>query len=284
MGSLSILNNISALTAENNLDQTQASLNSTLTALSSGSKINSGSDDAAGLAIANGLEANITALTQSGENATDGIGELQVADGALSQIPTLLNRAVTLATESASGTVSDSQRTALQAEFGSIQTEIDSIGNTTTYNGQAIFGASSSLSVYLSDSTAVGTQTITATLGTVDSSSLGTAGGATVSIAADNLSSATAAQAALTDINNAISGIASLRGTLGATSNQLTAASNVINDQVTNLTSAENNITAADMGTETANLSKYSILEQTGIAALQQSESLQQNVLKLVQS
>ncbi len=121
MGSLSILNNIPALEAQNQLGITQNNLNQTLTALSSGMRINTGADDPAGLAIANGLEANVTALTQSVQNATDGVGELQVADGALSQITSLLNSAVSLATESANGTVSDQQRTALQAEFQSIQ-------------------------------------------------------------------------------------------------------------------------------------------------------------------
>ena len=108
--SFQILNNIAGLEAQNSLSMTQTNLNQTLAALSSGQRINSGADDAAGLAIANGLEANITALTQSVQNATDGVGMLQVADGALSQITTLLNRAVTLATESSTGTVSDSQR------------------------------------------------------------------------------------------------------------------------------------------------------------------------------
>ena len=108
--------------------------------MSSGSRINSGADDAAGLAIADGLQANVTALTQSALNANEGVGKLQVADGALSQVTTLLNRAVTLATESANGTVNDgSQRQALDAEFQSIKAEIDRIGTNTTYNGSAIF-------------------------------------------------------------------------------------------------------------------------------------------------
>jgi flagellin len=96
--SLSILNNISSLQAQNSLNMTATSLNKTLQQLSTGQRINSGADDAAGLAIANGLQANVTALTQSVQNASDGVGMLQVADGALSQITTLLNRAVTLAT------------------------------------------------------------------------------------------------------------------------------------------------------------------------------------------
>ncbi|MFY9675130.1 MAG: flagellin [Terriglobales bacterium] len=283
MGALTVLNNVSGLQAENSLSSTQMSLNQTLEAMSTGKRINSGADDPAGLAIANGLEANVTALTQSVQNATDGVGMLQVADGALSQITTLLNSAVSLATESATGTVSDSQRTALQAEFQSIQNEITNIGQNTTYNGQAIFGNGNSLSVYMSDSSGAGTQTVTVALGTVNDANLGFAGTTPISIASNDLSSASDAQAALTNINAAISGIALLRGTLGASSNQLTAASNVMNSQITNLTNAEDNIMAADMGTETANLSQESILQQTGIAALQQSNQLQQSVLKLLQ-
>src|SRR5512140_3620290 len=123
---LSILNNIPSLAAQNQMTITNSSLQKTLFRLASGSRINSGADDAAGLAIADGLRANITGLTQSSRNATDGIGKLQVADGALAQVTTLLNRAVTLATESATGTVSDgSQRAALDSEFTSIKAEID---------------------------------------------------------------------------------------------------------------------------------------------------------------
>src|SRR4051812_40461421 len=114
---IGIQNNIASLSAENQLSITNTSLQSVLYQLSSGSRINTGADDAAGLAIANGLQANITALTQSARNANDGVGSLQVADGALAQVTTLLNRAVTLATESATGTVGDSQRIALNAEY-----------------------------------------------------------------------------------------------------------------------------------------------------------------------
>jgi flagellin len=130
----------------------------------------------------------------------------------------------------------------------------------------------------MSDSTTAGSSSISATLGQVDDAHLNGS-----SLASDNLSTATAAQAALTDLNTAIANIAGLRGNLGATSNQLTSATNVMNNQITNLTSAESGIMDANIGTETANLSKYSILEQTGIAALQQSNSMQQNVLKLLQ-
>ena len=144
--SLSILNNISALNAENSLTNTQMGLQKTLTQLSTGLKINSGSDDSAGLSIANGMQANIAALTQSQQNASNGVGLLQTADGALSQVTTLLNRAVTLATEASSGgltTGANSQASALDTEFQSILTEINQIGNTTNFNGVNVFANNS---------------------------------------------------------------------------------------------------------------------------------------------
>ncbi len=274
---LSILNNISSLQAENSLNTTQMNLASTLEALSTGQRINSGSDDPAGLAIADGLQANVTALTQSVMNASDGVGMLQVADGALSQISTLLGQAVTVATESASGTVSNAQRTSLDAEFQSIKNEINTIGTNTTYNGQAIFGAST-LTIFMSDASSAGTTSVTVAMVTVDAGHLGGA-----SLTADSLTTAAGAQTALTDIDSAIADVALLRGTLGATQNQLQAATNVMNSQITNVQSAESNIMDADIGKETANLSKFTILQQTGIAALQQSNSMQQSVLKLLQ-
>jgi flagellin len=136
---LSILNNISSMTAENALSNTQASLQKTLTQLSTGLKINSGSDDAAGLSIAQGMTANIAALTQSQQNASNGIGMLQTADGALSQVNTLLNRAVTLATEGSTTGITSTQSTALDTEFQSILKEVNQIGQTTDFNGANVF-------------------------------------------------------------------------------------------------------------------------------------------------
>src|ERR1017187_5118728 len=172
---LTILNNIAAIAAENQLNITSNNLNSTLEQLSSGSRINSGADDPAGLAIANGLEANIAALTQSSSNATDGVGELQVADGALSQVTTLLDRAVTLATESATGTVSNSQRGALDAEYQSIKAEINSIGSTTNFNGGEGF-TNKTLNVFLSDGSVSGSSTIGVSTGLLSSTSLSIGG------------------------------------------------------------------------------------------------------------
>jgi flagellin len=278
---LSILNNIPSLAAQNQLAITGSALQRTLFRLSSGSRINSGADDAAGLAIADGLRANITALTQSARNANDGVGSLQVADGSLAQVTTLLNRAVTLATESSTGTVSDTQRGALDAEFQAILAEIDRIGSNTTFNGTAVFSANAT-DIYLTDSTATGSGTISATTGALGSNDVGD-GTTALDISADDLTSAANAQAALTDINQAIANIATRRGNLGAAMNRLQSAVAVINNQTQNLSAAEDGIRAADIAQEVANMTKYSILNQTGISSLAQANQMQQSVLKLLQ-
>jgi flagellin len=165
---LTILNNISAQTAENALSNTQANLQKTLTQLSTGMKINSGSDDAAGLSIASGINANIAALTQSQQNASNGVGLLQTADGALSQVTTLLNRAVTLATEGGNSGITASQSGALQTEFASILSEVNQIGQTTNFNGQNVF-ASNTPSTFTSTQGSVGTPLTAATVLTTGS-------------------------------------------------------------------------------------------------------------------
>ncbi|MGA2358576.1 MAG: flagellin [Terriglobales bacterium] len=214
---LTILNNIAAIAAENQLNITSNNLTSTLEQLSSGSRINSGADDPAGLAIANGLEANIAALTQSSSNATDGVGELQVADGALSQVTTLLDRAVTLATESATGTVSNSQRTALDAEYQSIKQEIDSIGSTTNFNGGQVFTANT-LNVFLSDGSTSGSSTIGVTTGTLSAPGLNL-GGAVAATGTLTQASAAAAVAA----TNTLTGANFTEGTMASSALNFTA-------------------------------------------------------------
>jgi flagellin len=266
--------------AENALSSTNASLQNNLLQLSTGLKINSGSDDAAGLSIANGLGANISALTQSSQNASNGIGLLQTADGALSQVTTLLNRAVTLATEAANGGLTAAQSTAADTEFQSIASEITQIGATTNFNGQAVFSATPQ-TVFTSDGTTAGTTTTSTTTGALSAT--------TLALNADSLTGATpaagiaAATLALTHVSAAINTIAATRGTIGASVNQLTADSNVENTEVTNLTSAQNNVQNADIGKTVAKMTEYNVLEQTGMSALSQSNQAQQAVLKLLQ-
>jgi flagellin len=173
--SLGVLNNLSAMYAENNLNNTSNSLNMVLQQLSSGSRINSGADDAAGLSLVNGLEANSTALSQSQTNSQEGVGLLQVADGALSQVTSLLNRAVTLATEASNGTLNSSQDTAANQEYQSILSEVSNIGSTTTYNGNTVFG--SHTNIYTGDSTAQGSSIDNLNIRTLSATNVGDTSG-----------------------------------------------------------------------------------------------------------
>jgi flagellin len=152
---LGVLNNLSAIYAENNLNNTNSSLQKVLQQLSSGSRINSGADDAAGLSLVNGLGANSAALTQSETNATEGVGLLQVADGALSQVTSLLDRAITLATEASNGTLNSNQDGAANQEYQSILAEINNIGSTTTYNQEQVFNGTV-VAIYTGDSSTAG--------------------------------------------------------------------------------------------------------------------------------
>ena len=176
--SLGILTNIAAIYAENNLNQTQSSLQNTLTQLSSGSRINSGADDAAGLSVVDGLQANVAALSQSSQNASDGIGLLQTADGALSQVTNLLNRAVTLSTEAANGTLNTNQVSSANAEYQNILTEIGNIGSTTNFNGNSVF-SSTAKTVFVSDGTSSGATSFSETVGALTSTSVGLSVGTT---------------------------------------------------------------------------------------------------------
>jgi flagellin len=277
---ISVLNSVSSLGAENALSSTNTSLQNTLLQLSTGLKINSGSDDAAGLSIAAGLGSSISALTQSSQNASNGVGFLQTADGALSQVTTLLNRAVTLATEASNGGLTAAQSTAADTEFQSITSEITQIGATTNFNGTAVFSATP-LTTFTSDGTTAGTTTTSTTTGALSATTL--ALNALSLTGATPAAGVTAATAALTAITAAINTISASRGTIGASVNQLTADSNVENTQITNLTSAQNNVQNADIGKTVAKMTQYNVLEQTGMAALSQSNQAQQAVEKLLQ-
>ncbi len=271
---ISVLNSVSQLNAENALSSTQASLQNSLTQLSTGLKINSGADDPAGLSIAAGLGANIAALTQSSQNASNSVGLLQTADGALSQVTSLLNQAITLATEASNGQLTVSQSTAANTAYQSILSEITQIGATTNFNGTAVFSATP-VTTFTSDGTAGGTTTTSTTTGALSST--------TLALNASVLTSPAAAAATLTLLSAAINTVSAARGTIGASVNQLTADSSVQGTEVTNLTSAQNNVQNADIGTTVAKMTQYNVLEQTGMAALSQSNQVEQSVLKLLQ-
>jgi flagellin len=278
--SLGVLTNVAAINAENSLNQTQNSLNTVLLQLSSGSRINSGADDAAGLSIVDGLAANQAALTQSAQNAQNGVGLLQTADGALSQVTSLLDRAVTLATEASNGGLTTAQSTAADTEFQSIISQIGSIGSTTNFNSTGVFNQAAGTAFVLTDGTSAGLTTITSAATALTSASIG---GQAFTAGTDNLLTTAAAGTTLTDITTAIAGISSERGAIGANINQLNAASNVASTESVNLSAAQSTIQATNFGQATSDLAKFQVLSQTGISALAQANSVQQEILKLLQ-
>jgi flagellin len=283
MGSFSILNNIAGLNAQSQLNINNTNLTRTLLRLSSGKRINSGADDAAGLQIADSLRANVRALDQAVRNANDGISVAQIADGALQEISNILTRAVTLAEEAATATVDSTGRASINAEFSQIQAEIARIANQTNFNGVGIFttsGLGGSLSVFVGDiSTA---STIDVTINTIT-----TAGDTVTDLGGQNLSTidmttASGAASALTAVRDALGSVASARAEIGGGMNRLQSAVAVLQSQSINTQAAESVIRDANVAEEVANLTKYQILAQSGISALAQANVNSQQVLALI--
>jgi len=283
MGAFSILNNVSGVSAQNQLTLNSVNLNRTLLRLSSGRRVNSGADDAAGLQIADSLRANVRALDQAVRNANDGISVAQIADGALQEISNLLTRAVTLAEEAATETVDSTGRASLNAEFAQIQGEIARIASQTNFNGMALFtasGVNGSLSIFVGDTTGASSISVTISTITVSGSTVTSLGGQ--NLVAVDLSGQTGAATALTTIKNALAGVSAMRANIGSGINRLQAAVAVLQSQSQNTQAAESTIRDANIAEEVANLTKYQILAQTGIAALSQANANSQVVLNLI--
>jgi flagellin len=285
MGSFSILNNISALYAQNQLSVTSCSLNQTLQQLSSGKRINSGADDAAGLMIADTLAANTAALNQGVQNANDCVSVGQIADGALQEITDLLTRAVTLAEEAATQTVDSTGRVALNNEFTQIQAEIAQIAQQTNFDGVKLFtsdGLNGSLSVFVGDIFATSSIAVTINTITANGDTVTNLGGTDLTTV--DLTTQTGAQSALTTIKNALIATANDRADIGAGMNRLQASVQVMQSQSINTQSAESTIRDANMAQEISNLTKYQILSQSGIAALSQANAQSSTIASLLKN
>jgi flagellin len=262
MAAFSVVNNIASANAQANLTNTSNGLQRTLTRLSSGLRINYSGDDAAGLAVANGYRSDVAILGQGIRNANDGLSSLQIKDGALNNISLLLDRLATLATQSASdGFMGD--RTTLNAEFTATVAEI------TREAGVAGLTASSSFSVFLSSGS-----TVTGTIGAADATGLAI-GTATVATAAG-------AATAVTTVKAAIGTLGTVQGSVGTLENQLQFAVSLAQTQVANTKAAESRIRDANVAEESANMTRFSILNQAGIAALAQANSSNSQVLALL--
>ena len=272
---ISLQTNVTAMVAENNLSINNQAESQAITDLTSGYRINSSGDDAAGLSVANGYRSDVAELTQGVQNANDAISQLQTADGGLNNISMILDRMKTLATESATSTFTG-DRAILQNEFSTLQTEIDNQATNINMNGTTGILVANPLSIYIGGGTD-STVTVDLTGGGVDSTTLGVGTGTT------DVSSATDATAAITAIDTAVSNLGTAQGKVGAGENDLNYAVQLANSQITSFSAAYSDIRDADIATEASDLTKTQALSEASVAALAQANAMPQAVLKLLQ-
>lgn len=265
MASFSVVSNISAANAQANLVGTNLSLQKALTRLSSGFRINSAGDDAAGLAVANTYRSTQAVLNQGIRNANDGLSTLQIKDGALNNISTLLDRLSTLATQAASDS-SSVDRTTLDNEFQDVLSEIDREANV------AGLDSSQGFSVFVSNDGGDGS--VGGTIGAADATALG--------VSALDITSSSNAASAVSTIATAVGTLGDAQSTIGTLQNRLQFAINLASNQVVSNKAAESRIRDANVAEESANLTRYNILTQSGIAALAQANQSSQSVLSLL--
>lgn len=285
--SLSLATNISAITTQNNLRKATAALNTSFERLSSGLRINSAKDDPAGLAMADSLKTDARLATVAIRNANDGISLTSIADSAMSEIGSILSRMGELAEQSANGIYTNTQRSALSAEFISLGSEIDRIARTTTFNDRGLLSNSQNISLQVGlDSSTDSQITITGVNGTLAALGLASSGSAILSfsvIAASDAASQSAATAALTAITGALNSLNTSRGTLGAAESRLSFAVEHLAVVRENFIAAESRIRDADIAQEVAEMVRLQVLQQASTAALAQANLQPQVVLSLLQ-
>ena len=260
--------NTSALRAQNGSRVANQALQTAMERLSTGKRINSAKDDAAGLAIANSMTSQIRGMNQAIRNANDGISFAQTADGALNEVTNMLQRIRELAVQSASGTYSDDDRANLQAEVTELGAQIDTIISDTTFNGVTVFGSSD---VTIDIQTGYGSADQT-TL-TVTGLDVSAASGADISAGDASV---------LDDVDDALAAVATTRASLGAGQSRLESVVNNLSNNVANLSDARSRIEDADFSAETTNLARAQILSQASTAMLAQANQSQQDVLSLL--
>ena len=262
--------NIAALTAANASNSASSALQTSIQRLSTGKRINSAKDDAAGSAIAASLTSQIKGQSQAIRNANDGISLAQTADGALGEVTNIVQRIRELAVQSASGTYSNTDRTNLQTEVTQLQGQLSDITSKTNFNNVTLFGTSD---VTVSIQTGSGaTDKVSLTIKGIDLSAVG-------SIAIGTASGATSA---LTTLDTALASVNTTRASIGAGESRLSSVVNSLTSSVTNLTAARSQIEDVDFSTETTNLAKSQILSQASTAMLAQANQSQQSVLSLL--
>jgi len=266
MASFSVVTNIAAVNAQANLFDTNIGLRNALTRVSSGFRINYSGDDAAGLAVANAYRSNVSILRQGVRNANDGLSDLQVKDGALNNISKLLDRLATLATQASSGATSSASRVTLNNEFVDVLSEINrevSVAGLDTAQG---------FSVFVSNNGSNG----------VISGALGAATTTALAINASVIDTQSAAQTAVAAVTTAIGTLGTVQASVGQLENRLSFAISLAQSQIVNNTAAESRIRDANIAEESASLTRFSILNQSGLSALAQANASTSAVLSLL--
>jgi flagellin len=270
---LFIQTNVASMIAQNNLSSTSSKLAGNFEKLSSGYRINSSSDDAAGLGISKIMNASVRSIIVAQRNASDAISMSQTADGAAEQIHELLTRMRELAVQGANGTNNSTDGANLQTEFASASAEITRIGNVTTYNGTALLTGTASIAFQVGIQN-TGDDRISVTFGGASASNLG--------ITASSVSTVTGAQAAITTLDAAISTLSTVRENFGATVNRLNSTIANLQSTNTNLSGALSRIRDTDIALETSALARNQVLTQAGAAVLGQANQAPQLALSLL--
>jgi flagellin len=267
--------NVMSLNAQRNLSTNSSSLATTIQRLSSGLRINSAKDDAAGLAISQRMTTQVRGMDVAARNANDGISLAQTAEGALSSIGENMQRIRELAVQAANGTNSAEDRAALQKEVKQLSDEITRVKDNSNFNGTKLLnGSTTSFTIQVGADAGTDNQIA---ISTVDMSATATA------VAALDISSASGATAALTAIDTQLQSVNTARADLGAIQNRFSSVISNLQNSSENLSAARSRIQDTDYAKETAELTRTQILQQAGTAMLAQAKSVPQNVLSLLQ-
>jgi flagellin len=273
---LRVNTNVASINAQRNLSSVTDRLGTNYRKLSTGLRISTAADDAAGLAISERLRSQVRSLEQAKRNANDGISFVQTAEGALNEVSSILVRLRELAVQSSNGSVSNADKETLDEEFQSLISEVNRIGRSTEFNGiKLLDGSSTQVSFQVGFGTTTGIDTLSVSL----SASLSTS----LALQSLDIGSGGATTTAITNIDTAINTISSLRGSLGAIQNRLGSTINNLAIQVENLSAAESRIRDVDVAYETAQLTRNNILQSASISILSQANSQPQSALQLLQ-
>jgi flagellin len=274
---ITINTNVQSLNTQRSLSKSQASLANSMQRLSSGLRINSAKDDAAGLAISDRMTSQIRGMNQAVRNSNDAISFAQTAEGALGEMTNILQRMRELSVQSANATNSDDDRTALNSEFTELRSELDRIVDTTKFNGKNLLdGTYSGSNAAMFQVGANEGEQISVAIGRVTTSASGLA------LSGTSVTSAGAAGGAITAIDGALNKVDSLRGTLGAKQNRFESTIANLNNITENLSAARSRIVDADIATETSDMTKMNILQQAGVSILAQANQSSQLALSLL--